>query len=139
MLSLADHHFDEVVAHCLAALPFEGCGVLLGRAQGTAGAVVEVVGVANAARSALRYRIDPREFLRVDERADAAGLSILGVFHSHTHTEAYPSPTDVAEAPDASWHYVLVSLRDTHPVLRSYAIVDGAVAEEPVVVDAAPG
>ena len=47
------------------------------------------------------------------------------MFHSHTHTEAYPSPTDVAQAPDPSWHYVLVSLRDIQPVVRSYRIVDG--------------
>ena len=49
----------------------------------------------------------------------------MGVFHSHTHTDAYPSPTDVAQALDPGWHYVLVSLRDTHPVVRSYRIVDG--------------
>ena len=54
------------------------------------------------------------------------------MFHSHTHTEAYPSPTDVAQAPDPDWHYVLVSLRDTQPVVRSYRIVDGAITEEPV-------
>jgi hypothetical protein len=41
----------------------------------------------------------------------------------------------VAQAPDPTWHYVLVSLRDTAPVLRSYRIADGAITEEPVVVD----
>jgi proteasome lid subunit RPN8/RPN11 len=56
------------------------------------------------------------------------------VFHSHTHTDAYPSPTDIQQAPDPSWHYVLVSLRQTHPVVRSYRIVDGEVTEESVVV-----
>jgi proteasome lid subunit RPN8/RPN11 len=57
------------------------------------------------------------------------------VFHSHTHTDAYPSPTDVERAPDPDWHYVLVSLRDTHPVLRSYRIVGGGIDEEPVIVE----
>ncbi len=54
--------------------------------------------------------------------------------HSHTHTEPYPSPTDVAQAPDPAWHYVIVSLRAEAPVLRSYRIVDGTIAEEPVSV-----
>jgi proteasome lid subunit RPN8/RPN11 len=72
--------------------------------------------------------------LAVDRQAQASGSDIMGVFHSHTHTDAYPSPTDVAQAQDPGWHYVLVSLRDTHPVVRSYAIVDGAVTEEPVAV-----
>ena len=64
----------------------------------------------------------PREHLRADRDAEARGIEIIGVFHSHTHTDAYPSPTDVAQAPDPGWHYVLVSLRDTHPTLRSYRI-----------------
>ena len=59
----------------------------------------------------------------------------MGVFHSHTHTEAFPSPTDVAQAPDPSWHYVVVSLRELAPVTRSFLIVDGKVSEEPVVVE----
>ncbi len=71
------------------------------------------------------YEIDPKEMLGVDRAAQALGADIMGVFHSHTHTDAYPSPTDVAQAHDPGWHYVLVSLRDTHPVVRSYAIVDG--------------
>ena len=57
------------------------------------------------------------------------------MFHSHTHTDAYPSPTDVDQAPDPTWHYVLVSLRDPSPVVRSFRIVDGNIAEEPVVLE----
>jgi proteasome lid subunit RPN8/RPN11 len=54
--------------------------------------------------------------------------------HSHTHTEAYPSPTDVAQAPDPSWHYVIVSLKRPDAVLRSYRIADGEIAEEGVTL-----
>jgi proteasome lid subunit RPN8/RPN11 len=62
------------------------------------------------------------------------GGDIMGVFHSHTHTDAYPSPTDVAQATDPGWRYVLVSLRDTQPVVRSYLIREGVITEEPVEV-----
>jgi proteasome lid subunit RPN8/RPN11 len=62
----------------------------------------------------------------VDRAAQALGADIMGVFHSHTHTDAYPSPTDVAQALDPGWHYVLVSLRDTHPVVRSYPSSTGS-------------
>ena len=61
-------------------------------------------------------------------------MSLLGVWHSHTHTDAYPSPTDIAQAPDPGWHYVLVSLRDTHPVVRSYRIIEDRVEEEQVAL-----
>ncbi|MDZ7675348.1 MAG: Mov34/MPN/PAD-1 family protein [Acidimicrobiales bacterium] len=66
------------------------------------------------------------------------GLEVVGVMHSHTHTDAYPSPTDVEKGGNPlleHWHWIIVSLRDTAPVLRSFRIVDGEVREEPVVLD----
>ncbi len=80
------------------------------------------------------YTIDPKDHLRADRDAEERGLEINGVVHSHTHTDAYPSPTDVDQAPVPTWHYVIVSLRQEAPVTRSYRIVDGAIAEEPVAL-----
>jgi proteasome lid subunit RPN8/RPN11 len=110
-------------------LPNEGCGLLLGWPDGT---VTEVLASANVADSAKVYEIDSRVLLQASRRAEENGQAIVGVFHSHTHSEAYPSPTDIAQAPDPSWHYVLVSLRDVPSVLRSFRIRDGAVEEEEV-------
>ena len=122
----------EMVGHCLRGLPDEACGLLVGSYAGEE--ATHIFPTENAAASALIYEIDPKEMLGVDRAARALGADIMGVFHSHTHTDAYPSPTDVAQALDPGWHYVLVSLRDTHPVVRSYSIVEGAITEEPVVV-----
>ncbi|MGP0110187.1 MAG: Mov34/MPN/PAD-1 family protein [Acidimicrobiales bacterium] len=130
MLSLPRSVHDQMVAYCLVGLPDEACG-LLGGNPGT-GEAVTCYPTRNLAASAKLYTVDPKEHLRADRDAEAGGNSIIGVFHSHTHTEAYPSPTDVDQAPDPGWHYVLVSLRDTQPVVRSYRIVDGLIAEEPV-------
>jgi [CysO sulfur-carrier protein]-S-L-cysteine hydrolase len=129
----------EMVAHCLTGLPDEACGLLVGSYGGDEAAHLFVT--PNAAGSAVVYQIDPKEMLRVDRAAQAIGADIMGVFHSHTHTDAYPSPTDVVQATDPGWHYVLVSLRDIHPVVRSYLIRDGVITEEPVVVPGlqAPG
>ncbi len=70
--------------------------------------------------------------LRAYREAESRQVDVIGVFHSHTHTDAYPSPTDVRQAADPSWHYILVSLREIPSVLRSYRIVDGEVTEEEV-------
>jgi proteasome lid subunit RPN8/RPN11 len=86
----------------------------------------------NVLHSAKVYEIDSKVLLRAYRRAEDEGLEVLGVFHSHTHSEAYPSPTDIAQAPDPTWHYVLVSLRDVPTVVRSYRIIDGVVSEEEV-------
>ncbi|HEV2361814.1 MAG TPA: M67 family metallopeptidase, partial [Acidimicrobiales bacterium] len=88
----------------------------------------------NEAASAKVYSVHPLDHLRADRDAEEAGLQIVGVFHSHTHTDAYPSPTDVGQAPDPTWHYVLVSLRHEVPSVRSYRIVGGNIYEETVVL-----
>lgn len=121
---------EAMVAHCLAAFPEEGCGLLVG--EPGASRVGSCVPTENAAHSASLYTVEPRALLRADREAEAAGQAIVGVFHSHTHTDPYPSPTDVAQAPDPSWHYVLVSLRHELPEIRSYRIVGGAITEEPI-------
>jgi proteasome lid subunit RPN8/RPN11 len=72
--------------------------------------------------------------LRAYRRAENEGLEVLGVFHSHTHSEAYPSPTDVAQAPDPTWHYVIVSFARRPSVVRSYRIENDLVTEEPVLI-----
>jgi [CysO sulfur-carrier protein]-S-L-cysteine hydrolase len=133
----------EIVGHCLRGLPDEACGLLGG--DPASGAVQRCYRVPNAAASAKLYTIDPREFMHADRDAEERAMQIIGVFHSHTHTDAYPSPTDVERAADPmsdpAWHYVIVSLRDTHPVLRSFRVRDGRVDEEPVVLEpaGAPG
>ena len=107
-------------------------GLLVGDPDDPQQRVIRFVPCRNAAESAVVYTVHPVDHLRADRAAEDDGLAIVGVMHSHTHTDAYPSPTDVAFAPDPSWHYVIVSLRDDEPTLRSYRIVDGTIAEERV-------
>jgi proteasome lid subunit RPN8/RPN11 len=121
-----------MVAHCLSCYPEEGCGLISG--DPLTGAVTNVHPLRNAARSARIYTLDPREHLDVDLQAEARGDTILGVFHSHTHTEPYPSPTDVRQAPDPTWHYVLVGFRHEVPSVRSFHIEGGNISEETLVV-----
>jgi len=135
MLRLARTTLDGVVAHCLDAHPLEACGLLAGMPpeDGVAG-VSAFFPADNAVASARLYEVEPRALLQADRRAEEAGQQLLGVYHSHTHTDAKPSPTDIRQAPDPGWHYVLVSLRDSLPSVRSWRIQDGKITEEPVVL-----
>ncbi|CAB4566755.1 unannotated protein [freshwater metagenome] len=122
--------YARMIGHVYDGYPLEACGLLVGRGS----TVAEFVPCTNAAASARVYSIDPREHLRAERAAEDAGLEVIGVVHSHTHSEPYPSPTDVAQAPDPNWHYVIVSLKRGAPESRSYRIVDGAISEEPIAV-----
>ena len=157
MLRLPATVHAEMLAHALRCHPLEACGLFAGRpgdgraftpgglgtGAGTGSSqpaeVVWFAATDNVAASSKLYTVDPRQHLAAERRADDDGLEVLGVMHSHTHTEPYPSPTDVAQAVDPGWHYVIVSLRDDEPMLRSWRIVDGVVEEEPVVVIGTPG
>ena len=133
MLKLPAPLYAEIVSHCLGGLPDEACGLLGGDPD--TGSVARCYPTRNLAASAKLYTVDPKEHLRADRDAESRGMQIIGVFHSHTHTDAYPSPTDVAQAPDPGWHYVVLSLRDSYPVLRSFRIHGEDIAEESVVLE----
>ncbi len=120
----------EIMAWCLKCLPEEGCGLLIGDMD--LRLVQDVYFSRNAAQSAKLYSIDGKDYLRADRRAESDNREIMGVFHSHTHTDPYPSATDVELAPDPNWHYVLVSLRHDVPIMRSYRIVSSSITEEPI-------
>ncbi len=117
-----------IIVHCLTGYPEEACGLLAAVSEREA--IDRWYPTRNAAASARRYVVDPTDQLRADRNAEADGRSIVGVFHSHTHTDAFPSPTDVAEAPDPGWFYVIVSLRGETPTLRSYQVAEGAIFED---------
>lgn len=135
MLRLSPEIHNELLAHAIRGLPLEACGLLVGDPNDESVAVKRFVPCRNVAESAVLYTVDPVEHLRADRAAERDGLAVIGVMHSHTHTDPYPSPTDVASAPDPSWHYAIVSLREDEPMLRSYLIVDGTILEERVLVE----
>jgi proteasome lid subunit RPN8/RPN11 len=133
MLRLTGSTYRQMVGHAYDGLPDEACGLLAGHPA--RGRVEVFYPCRNAAESSKLYSIDGKDYLRADRDAEARGLELIGVMHSHTHTDAYPSPTDVAQAPDPTWHYVIVSLRQDAPVLRSFEIKDEAILEEAVSLD----
>lgn len=139
MLELPAPIHAAMVAHALDGFPNEACGLFAGPLNSTR--VERFFPMTNVAASSQIYRLDGREMLDVEAEADAAGLQVMGVMHSHTHTSAYPSPTDVRDAeiadPFGTWHFVIVSLKHPEPMMRSFRLLDGTITEEPVRVDPA--
>lgn len=137
VLSLPSDLFEDIIAQALDEAPLECCGLLAGDLE--TGEVRRYFRCTNAAASARVYTVEARDQLRATRRAEDDGLDIIGVLHSHTHTPPYPSATDIAQAPDPAWHYVIISLADAEPSLRTYRIVDGRVDEEPIALTPSQG
>jgi proteasome lid subunit RPN8/RPN11 len=130
-MKLPRAYVDEIIDHARADAPNECCGIIAGN-DGSAAKLYRAI---NAEASPYRYNVDPKDLLRIHRDLDSHSWDVLGIYHSHTHTEAYPSPTDVRRAAWPEAHYLIVSLADdTNPVLRAFRIGDGQVTEEEIEI-----
>jgi [CysO sulfur-carrier protein]-S-L-cysteine hydrolase len=136
---------QALIDHARAGYPNEACGLVIGdRPAADGGLPLRFEATANKAASPYRYEIDPDDLYRLSVETDDADETFWAIVHSHTHTPAVPSPTDIGLAfyPDAL--YVLVSLADDQadpgtgtPSVRAWRILDGAVHE--VALDVTAG
>jgi [CysO sulfur-carrier protein]-S-L-cysteine hydrolase len=116
---------EEIVAHARREAPRECCGLLVGRG----GAIEEAVRARNLADAPTRYFMDPRDHFDALRHARSRGVDVLGFYHSHPHSAAWPSETDRAEAHYADHVYLIVSLADDEPDVRLFRLVDGNFLE----------
>ncbi|MFM9108418.1 MAG: Mov34/MPN/PAD-1 family protein [Chloroflexota bacterium] len=117
----------EIVTHSREDAPRECCGLL----AGAAGRPERLFRLHNLAPGNELYEIDPRQLLELEFRTlPAEGWEVVAIYHSHPHSPAWPSSTDVALAawPDAASLLCSLQARE-RPVIRAFAIRDGAVEE----------
>jgi [CysO sulfur-carrier protein]-S-L-cysteine hydrolase len=129
MLYLNRSQKEKLVEHAEREAPNEACGILAGKDY----KVEKVYEMVNTDNSAKTFFMEPKQQLKVMKEIRNLGLEMIGIYHSHLETEAYPSTHDVELAyyPDAS--YVIVSIKDrNNPSIRSFKIVEGKITEEEV-------
>ena len=128
---------EAIVAHARAEYPNEACGLIVGdRPVADGGRALRFEPTRNKAASPYRYEIDPQDLLRLTIATDDADEVFWGIVHSHTHTAAEPSPTDIGLAfyPDALYILVTLSADEADPAtggpgVRAWRIVGGETHE----------
>lgn len=131
MFKLARRFAEEMIDHARAEIPNECCGLLAGKD----GIILQLYRCDSAEKSPFRYYVDPKDQIRIMRELDQKEWDLIGIYHSHTHTEAYPSKTDLELAFYPEALYFIVSLQKADaPVIRAFRIVDGEIGEEEVVV-----
>jgi proteasome lid subunit RPN8/RPN11 len=88
VLRIARSAHLEMIRHAVTGLPNEACG-LLGGPFG-ADLVAAFVPTRNVDESAKTYSIGADGFLAADRAFGPLGIDVVGVMHSHTHTDPYP-------------------------------------------------
>ncbi|MSQ22959.1 MAG: M67 family peptidase [Chloroflexi bacterium] len=120
-----------IIAHAREGFPHEICGILSGQ-NGQVETVHEATNVAPNPR--IRFSMDPKDILRITDEIDDGGRELLGFYHSHCHTQAYPSPTDVADWP-GRWYpdalaFICSLMDEERPLLRAFHIAEDGQIEE---------
>ncbi len=135
---------QQLIDHARAEYPNEGCGLIVGNRPATEGGTpLRFEPTRNKSTSPYRYEIHPDDLLRLTIETDDADQAFWGIVHSHTHTPARPSPTDIGLALYPEALYVLVSLSEGEgdpstatPTVRAWRIVDDDVFEVELKVTA---
>lgn len=124
-LRLPESLAEEIRRHGEAAYPAECCGALVGRIEGEAKEVVRLAPAVNRRTDdPHRYLIVPDDLRRLEAEVRAAGLEIVGYFHSHPDHPAAPSAFDADHA--WPWYsYVIVRIdRGRGAELASWVLAD---------------
>lgn len=130
VVDLSRQVYDGLVAHARSDFPYEVCGMV----AGTGGRFDRQYEIPNAERSMTFYKMDGKAHLKAITEIEDNEWE-FGIYHSHTHTEAFPSVTDVELAVYPEAVYLIVSLQDPEPVIRAFDIRDGRITERVLTVD----
>jgi proteasome lid subunit RPN8/RPN11 len=147
MLTIPKDQYERIIEQGREGKPLEICGLLAGRRDGTDTEVIEAFPVESDDKSPLTYTLNAGEYFRATRAIERKGLEVVGIYHTHPATVAYPSKTDVARAHWGDtddllfpgYSYLIVSLRDpANPEPHSFKIngrnIPDDIEEEPVTL-----
>ena len=130
MLKIKQDIIDKIVAHGRIEAPLEACGYLAQKD----GLVCKHFELTNIDKSPVHFSMDPAEQFATLKDCRNQGLKICAVYHSHPETPARPSDEDIKLAYDPALSYVIVSLAETKPTIKSFIIQKGIVEPEPLEI-----
>jgi proteasome lid subunit RPN8/RPN11 len=139
---IASALLDDVIAHAREEYDAECCGMIAYEQSEPDGPPraervhrARNIHATDGGSARKRFEIDGREVLGAINEFEDAGWELGAIYHSHTHTEPYPSQTDInfaAKWPGVEW--VIVGLAEEEPKVRCFMIEDGEVREVPLEV-----
>jgi proteasome lid subunit RPN8/RPN11 len=124
-----------ILNHCLGQLPNEACGLLAGKVAGNKKTVEKIYLLSNIDQSPEHFSMDPQEQFGAIKDMRAKGLILLGNFHSHPGSPARPSEEDIRLAFEPDKSYLILSLAEENPILKSFMIINRQVTNEELIAE----
>ncbi|GFP28848.1 [CysO sulfur-carrier protein]-S-L-cysteine hydrolase [Candidatus Hakubella thermalkaliphila] len=130
MLRIRPEHIKQIIEHARREHPLECCGCLVGKDN----EALKVYEMSNVDKSRTTYLMDPIAQLQVYKQMEKEVTEIVGIYHSHPPSEAFPSPTDLKKVFYEDVYYLIVSLSDwDRPTVRVFKLIDSKIKEEEMV------
>ena len=126
---------STLAGHATCCEPNESCAILFGDMTPGAATVSGICLTENAKESATEFAVPDEQLLRAYQAAERDGVSVVGIFHSHPGSEAYPSRTDARfmECNPVVW----LIYSGTRKEFRAF-VLDGTIKEIPIVEPSTP-
>ena len=135
MIHLKREDYLHLLRHARACLPEEACGLFAGRSKGEEAWVEKVYCLENADHSPRHFTLAPGEQLKAILDMRERELELLGNWHSHPETPSRPSAEDIRLALDPTASYLILSLAEDEPFLRSFRIMHGLTEQEVLKIE----
>lgn len=130
MITIKRDVINQIIEHAKQDLPNEACGYL----AGNDGVVTIGYQLTNTDHSPEHFSFDPAEQFKTVKDARNKGIQILANYHSHPETPSRPSIEDIRLAFDPDISYVIISLAENEPVVKSFRIVNGSATNEELII-----
>ena len=85
---------ELLLNHASKCKPNESCAILFGNVENEKNIVKDVYLTENIDESPVNFTVSNEELLKAYKMAEQKKLDIVGIFHSHPNSDAFPSNTD---------------------------------------------
>ncbi|PAF52750.1 M67 family metallopeptidase [Helicobacter sp. 13S00477-4] len=134
MIHLNKKLYEKLIHNAKYHYPNECCGYLIGKQNPLTldNHINEIFEIKNIHQNPQHFFIlDPKDQLKAFQKAKKQNLDIVGIFHSHPFSEAYPSSEDLKYIYDNRQSYCIISLK-SEPIILSYRIDTKKIYKEKI-------
>ncbi len=129
MIRIPRSIYRKMLEHARSEAPVECCGILGGKDE----TVQRSFEIKNVESSSVQFLMDPQEQLNVFEEMGKDSMEMVAIYHSHPHTIAFPSETDVQKTFDPKMPSIIISLKEEdEPMVKAFRIGKEAIYLEEI-------
>lgn len=133
MIEIKKEFIDQILDQAKKGYPKEVCGIIAGK-DGVTAKIYEMKNIAETPETF--YFMESEEQFKVLKDMRNSGMEMLGIYHSHPVSRAYPSDEDCRMCFYPDVFYMIVSLKNfKEPEIGIFKVNGNKITEERVAIE----